>query len=448
MGLDVRERFPVTETTLTSPVDGAERPLVYLDHAASTHAPTPVLDAHKRFLSEAYANVHRGAHHLSEVSTEAYEDVRWKCKAFVGARPDQDVLFTPNTTAALDLASHLVADEPGYTLVTTMEHHSNDLPHREKGATAHVGVTDDGRLDLADLEDKLATYKTKLVAVTMASNVTGIRPPLAEITDLAHSYGAKVLVDGAQALAHLPVDLRGIGDTGGPDMFAAAGHKAYAPMGAAFLVAPRELVNDADPYQPGGGTVSLVGTDDVVWTKGTDRHQGGTPNVPGIVAMGAALDFLRGVGMQAVRDHERELLIRMLDGLDAIPEVDVLGSAPARDRVGAVGFTIDGVHHRLASQIFDNEHGVATRNGWFCAHPYIVRLLGLEDRVDELRQRVHDGGSAREPGFPGAVRASLGIYNTREEIDHFLDAVRQVAGRDWQGSYAYTEGDNWRPART
>jgi len=448
MGLDTRADFPVTETTLTSPVDDEERPLVYLDHAASTHAPRPVLDAHQRFLSQAYANVHRGAHHLSEVSTEAYEDVRWKCKAFVGARPDQDVIFTQNTTAALDLAAHLVEDEPGYTLVSGMEHHSNDLPHRARGPTAHVEVTEEGRFDLADLEAKLETHKTKLVAVTMASNVTGIRPPLAEITDLAHRYGARVLVDGAQGLAHLPIDLRDIGDTGGPDLFAAAGHKAYAPMGAAFLVAPRDLVNQADPYRPGGGTVALVEDDQVAWKQGTDRHEGGTPNVPGIVAMGAALDYLRGQGMQAVREHEIDLLEHMLDGLDAIPGVTPLGDAPARDRVGAIAFTVDDVHHRLVSQILDNEHGVATRNGWFCAHPYLVQLLGLEDEIDDLRHRVHQGGSARQPGFPGAVRASLGIYNTHEEVDRFLHALDEVADRSWQGSYDFEHGKNWRPART
>ncbi len=448
MTLDVRDDFPVTKTTLKSPVDGDRRPLVYLDHAASTHAPSPVLEAHKRFLSEAYANVHRGAHHLSEVSTEAYEDVRWKCKAFVGARSDQDVLFTQNTTSALDLAAHLVSEEPGYTLVTMMEHHSNDLPHRSRGSTKHVGVTADGQLDLGDLEDKLERYKTKLVAVTMASNVTGIRPPLAEITDMAHRYGARVLVDGAQALAHLPIDLRNIGQTGGPDFFAAAGHKAYAPMGSAFLVAPRELVQTAAPYRPGGGTVRLVGTDEVVWKQGTDRHEGGTPNVPGIVAMGAALDFLRGRGMQAIRDHERALLATLLDGLEAIPGVHVLGDLGAKQRVGAIGFTVEDVHHRLVSQILDNEHGIATRNGCFCAHPYLVELLDLGSELEELQAWIREGADANEPGFPGAVRASLGIYNTQEEVEAFLAAVEEIAQQSWKGSYAWAEGENWRPARS
>lgn len=443
MTLDVREDFPVTQTVFKSKITGEELPLAYFDHAASTHAPTPVIEAHDRFLREAYANVHRGAHHLSIVSTEAYEDVRWKCKAFVGARPDQEVLFTQNTTGALDMAAHLVSDEPGYTLITMMEHHSNDLPHRARGPFAHVEVDGDGQLDLGDLEAKLDRYKTKLVAVSAASNVTGIRPPLDEVVDLAHRYGARVLVDGAQALAHLPVDLRKIGETGGPDFFAAAGHKAYAPMGSAFLVAPQDLIDEAPPYRPGGGTVSLVGTDEVLWTRGHDRHEGGTPNVPGAVAMGAALDFLRGIGMEKIRDHEVELLDQLVPGLQAIPGVTVLGDAPVEDRVGAIGFTVEGVHHGLVSTILDNEFGIATRNGCFCAHPYLVRLLGIGHEVEELRQHLREGGSTRDPGFPGAVRASLGAYNTTEEVERLIDAVSHIAKEAWQGSYTWTEGRDW-----
>lgn len=438
--LDVRADFPVTKTRLTSPVTGEKLPLTYLDHGASTHAPEVVLHAHERFIREAYSNVHRGAHHLSIVSTEAYEDVRFKCKAFVGARKDQEVVFAENTTHALNLAAHLVAERPGVTLVSALEHHSNDLPHRARGPVVHFGVDQSGQVDMRDFEKKLADHKVKLVAVSMASNVTGIRPPLDEIVDLAHAFGAEVLVDGAQGLAHLPIDLSRIGTSGGPDYFAAAGHKAYAPMGGAFLVAPRETLDHAVPYRPGGGTVKLVSFEDALWVDGVERHEGGTPNVPGIVAMGSALDYLRGIGMQNVREHELDLLRRMLDGMRGIEGVHVLGEAPVEDRVGTVSFTVEGVPHGLVSTVLDQEFGIATRNGCFCAHPYLIDLLGIDD-AEPLRQRIRAGATSREPDFPGASRASLGVYNVEEDVDRFLHALGIIARKGWEGDYVWEDGE-------
>jgi cysteine desulfurase / selenocysteine lyase len=443
--LDVREDFPVTQTRLVSPVTGERLPLTYLDHGASTHAPEVVLHAHERFIREAYSNVHRGAHHLSIVSTEAYEDVRYKCKAFVGARKDQEVVFAENTTHALNLAAHLVADRPGVTLVSAMEHHSNDLPHRARGPVVHFGVDDDGQVDMRDFEKKLADHKVKMVAVTMASNVTGIRPPLDEIVDLAHAFGAEVLVDGAQGLAHLPIDLSRMGTSGGPDYFAAAGHKAYAPMGGAFLIAPRERLDHATPYRPGGGTVKLVSFEDAMWVDGVERHEGGTPNVPGIVAMGAALDYLRGIGMQNIREHEVDLLRRLLDGLRAIDGVTVLGEAPVEKRVGTVSFTVRDVPHALVSTVLDQEHGIATRNGCFCAHPYLIKLLGVED-AEPLRERIRAGATTREPDFPGAARASLGVYNVEADVERFLGAMQEIARKGWRGRYSWADGE-WSAPR-
>lgn len=439
--LDVRGDFPVLEAPFESPVTGESLPLVYLDHGASTHAPRPVLEAHRRFLSEAYANVHRGAHHLSAVSTEAYEDVRWKVEAFLGAPDDASVVFTSNTTDALNLAAHLMEHEPGRTLVTLLEHHSNDLPHRARGPVTHIEVTPEGDVDLDDLRRELRRGDVKLVAVSAASNVSGIRPALPEIVDLAHDAGARVLVDGAQALAHLPLDLRSMGSEG-PDLFAAAGHKAYAPMGSAFLVARNDLLDGADPYRPGGGVVTFVSDDDVLYVDGPERHEGGTPNVSGAVALGAALDYLRGQGMERVRAHELELL-RVLDsGLRSIGGVKVLGDLGPERRVGVCTFTVEGVPHALVSTILDQEFGVATRNGCFCAHPYLVRLLGMQDRVDALRESLRAGTAATwDPEFPGAVRASLGIYNDRADVERLLEGVRVIAKRGWKGNYTFDEAD-------
>ncbi len=448
MNPNVREEFPVLETKLTSAVTGETMPLTYLDHAASTHAPRSVLEEHQRFLSEAYANVHRGAHHLSIVSTETFEDVRWKVAAFVGAPDHHEVVFTANTTEALNVAAHLLAHEEGETLVTLLEHHSNDLPHRARGPVTHVDCLDTGELDLEDLETKLRTRDVKLLAVSAASNVTGIRPPLDAVVEMAHDAGARVLVDGAQALAHTPLDIQNLGD-GGPDLFAAPGHKAYAPMGSSFLTADPELLDAAPPFRPGGGTVKLVSRDDVTWVTGAERHEGGTPNVAGVAALGAALDFLRNQHMDEVRAHERELLTHLHAGLRGIEGVEVYGEVEPEDRVGVATFNVEGVPHALASTILDNEFGIATRNGCFCAHPYLVRLMDMGDEVEPLRERLRQGASTRDPDFPGAVRASLGIYNGEEEVERLLGAVEVLADRAWRGSYTFDEERKaWRASKT
>jgi selenocysteine lyase/cysteine desulfurase len=441
--LDVRADFPVTQTCFQSPVTGEKLQLVYLDHAASTHPPTTVLDAHEEFLRGAYANVHRGAHHLSHVSTEKFEDCRWKIRAFTGAHKEAEVVFTHNTTSALNLAAHLMAHVPGKTLVTQLEHHSNDLPHRARGPVVRVPATADGRLDMAAYKRTLTEHKVKLVAITAASNVTGIGPPLAEAIDAAHKVGARVLVDGAQALAHLPLQLARCGSTGGPDLFAAAGHKAYAPFGAAFLVAAKDLVEGAEPFYPGGGTVRLVTDREVLWSRGGEKQEGGTPNVSGVVALGAALDFLRAAGMSHVREHEVALAHQLFEGLADIPGVDVFGaSVRPEDRVGVASFTVEGVPHGLVSTVLDHEFGVATRNGCFCAHPYLTMLLGVSGDAAALQERIRAGESPNSATFPGASRASLGIYNDEADVERFLEGLRVVVARKWQGKYVH-DGEGW-----
>jgi selenocysteine lyase/cysteine desulfurase len=317
-----------------------------------------------------------------------------------------------------------------------MEHHSNDLPHRSRGKVVHFGVKADGTLDYEDLEAKLAAHQVKLVAVTGASNVTGYLTDLPRIARLAHARGAKLLVDGAQILAHAPVDVLPNDDPGHVDFFAGAGHKAYAPFGSSFLFGPTDLFDEAPPYIPAGGTVVYVTEDEAYYKKSPDRHEGGTPNIAGAVALAAALRFLEEAGLAAVREHELVLVRRAMKALAAIDGVTVLGHPDPERRIGALSLTIDGVPHELAASILNREAAIAVRNGCFCAHPYLHRLLGLTDTGD-LRRRLIAG---EEVDLPGAVRPSFGIFNDEQEVDELVRMIRVIRDRAWKGDYADIPG--------
>jgi selenocysteine lyase/cysteine desulfurase len=429
----MRAQFPITRERFRVTGQDEPQPLVYLDHAASTHPPAPVLDTYRTFLEHSYANVHRGRHTLSEMATDRFEHVADDVLALLGARGDRrSLVLCGNTTQALDLAAHVMAGVPGATLVSLMEHHSNDLPHRRRGAVRHFGVLADGTLDHADLEARLAAGGVKLVAVTAASNVTGAIVDVHRVARLAHAHGARVLVDAAQALAHLPLDVRPEGDPEHLDFVAGAGHKAYAPFGSAFLYGPPEVFDAAPPYVPGGGTVDLVTTDDALFRPSPERHEAGTPNIAGAVALAAALRFLREVGLDAIRAHERALVEQALDGLARLGGVRVLGHPDPARRIGVISLVFDDVGHELAATVLNQEAAIAVRNGCFCAHPYLHRLLGVTD-TDELRRKVAEG---RTSELPGAVRPSFGIFNTEEEVELLLRMIRVVRDRAWKGEYA------------
>jgi selenocysteine lyase/cysteine desulfurase len=433
----VRAQFPITRQSFH--VLGAEEPrrLIYMDHGASTHPPRPVLDTYQDFLEHSYANVHRGRHYLSEMATDRFEHVSDDILRFIGAPPDRRALILlGNTTQALDLAAHVMARHDGITLVSLMEHHSNDLPHRARGKVVHFGVLADGTLDYDDLEAKLTSHKVKLVAVTGASNVTGYLTDVHRIARMAHLRGARVLVDAAQQIAHARVQVLPEDDPAHIDFLAGAGHKAYAPFGSAFLYGPTALLDEAPPYIPAGGTVVYVTEDEAFYKKSPDRHQGGTPNIAGAVAFAAALRFLEGIGMENVRAHERALVERAMAALARIDGVTVLGHPDPHARIGALSLTIDGVPHELAASILNREAAIAVRNGCFCAHPYLHKLLRLED-TSELRRRLVAG---EEVDLPGAIRPSFGIFNTEEEVDELVRMITVIRDRAWKGTYGDIPG--------
>jgi len=432
----IRAQFPITRMRFDVPGEGS-RPLIYMDHGASTHPPSVVLDTYKDFLEKSYANVHRGRHYLSEMATDRFEHVNQDILRFIHGRGERNVVVRcGNTTQALDLAAHVMAGREGLTLVSVMEHHSNDLPHRARGPVLHFGVKDDGTLDYDDLETKLRENSVKLVAVTGASNVTGYITDLPRIARLAHAHGARVLVDAAQLLAHAPVDVLPDDDPGHIDFLAGAGHKAYAPFGSAFLFGPRDLFDEAPPHIPAGGTVLYVTEDEAFYKSSPDRHEGGTPNIAGAVALGAALRFLEEAGIDEVRAHERVLVERAMDGLKKLDGVEILGHPDPALRIGALSLAIDGVPHELAAAILNKEAAIAVRNGCFCAHPYLHRLLRIGDTT-ELRQKLVAGEDVE---VPGAVRPSFGIFNTEEEVDELVRMIGVVRDRAWKGTYGEIPG--------
>ncbi len=419
----VRAEFAIVGRRV--PVLGsAERPLVYLDHAASTHAPASVLDAYTEFIAREYANIHRANHHLSRKATERFDEAYYIVADYLGAELKRGtVVFTNNTTQALDLASHVMANVPGKVLTTELEHHSNELTHRRRGQVLRARVNDTGELDLDHLEQLLRKNEVKLVAVTAGSNVTGFMPDLQKIARLAHENGALILVDAAQALARLPIDVKPFDHPEHLDFVAGAGHKAYAPFGAGFLYGPRALMNEAPPYLPGGGTAAQVTSRSVEYLPAPDRHQGGTPNIAGVVGMAKALQFVQSIGLPEVRAHEVKLMKRLLGGMKAMAGVTVYGSGDAEKRLGVCAFNVDGVSDLLTAAVLSEEGAIAVRNGRFCAHIYVDRLLGKD-----------------QPNRPataptGAVRCSVGLYNDETDVDRLLEFVGRVRDRKWKGNY-------------
>ncbi|MCH2161026.1 MAG: aminotransferase class V-fold PLP-dependent enzyme [Phycisphaerales bacterium] len=414
----IRASFAITARTVEC-LTGEERPLVYLDHAATTHPPNQVLDRLSQFLRFEYANVHRATYHLARRSTLRFEDAYRTCSAFVGADPDHHcVIFTANTTAGCELVAHALAERPGKVLVTNLEHHSNDLPHRRRSEVIRIGLDPSGRLDMEQLRGVLKSESIKLVNITGAANVTGWMPPLREIATLAHAAGALVCLDAAQLLAHAPIDMGAPGEPGSIDFLVAAGHKAYAPFGAGFVVGPREVFDAVEPVVAGGGVAASVDETHATWLNSPDRHQFGTPNVGGAIALAEMLNLLQVIGMDRVRAHEMALLQRMTEGLKGIGGIELYGPPELDQRVGIVPFNVQDVSDMMTAAVLGEEYGIAVRNGRFCSHVHTRHLLGPNGQSDG-----------------GAVRASIGLYNNEDDIDRFLEAVEVVRRGGWQGEY-------------
>ena len=438
--------FPLAELvgddTRVECLDGRSRRYVNLDNAASTPAMTAVRDAVEAFLPW-YSSVHRGSGMKSQVATAAFEATREVVGEFVGARPEDAVVFVRNTTEAINV---LAAALPAGTRVlsTPVEHHANMLPWRRHDVEL-LPFTDSAEALCEACDEALRAAATPIdvVAVTGASNVTGEVWPLAELAAIAHRHGAELFVDAAQLAPHRPIDMA----AAGIDWLAFSGHKLYAPFGAGALVGDASRLGQVAPLLRGGGAVSLVTADDVIWAAAPDRFEAGSPDVVGIVALGAACRALLDLGMDAVARRERVLAERLREGLATVPGLQSLAlwDDPGVDRVGVATFNLDGYRHPLLAAILSAEHAIAVRHGCFCAHPLVAHLLGLADaEVAGLQVELAAG---RRPPLPGAVRASIGLGTTYKDVDRLVGALRAIARIGPGARYAYArEHDEYRPA--
>ena len=398
---EIRAEFPI----LSRDVHGAK--LAYLDNGATSQKPTAVIDALDRFYREHNANVHRGVHTLSEEATALYEQARETVARHIGA-DKREVIFVRNATEALNLIAyswgrtHLASGDR--VLVTEMEHHSNIVPWhliaRERGAELDwAPITEDGRLDLSEFAS-LLERRPKLVAVAHVSNVLGTVNPVAELARMAHEAGALLVVDGAQATPKLGLDMASLG----ADFYALTAHKAYGPTGLGVLFGRLELLELMPPFIGGGSMIRKVGRDEITWASLPAKFEGGTPAIAQAVGFAEALRWLDELGLDAVHAAEQELTAYALERLEEVEGLRLFGPPAGEERGGILSFELEGVHPHDVSEILDR-HGVAVRAGHHCAQPLMERL-----------------------GVPATTRASLAVYNTRQEVDRLVSGLADVRG--------------------
>ena len=399
---------------------------INFDNAATT---PPFITVMQEIINFApwYSSVHRGTGYKSELSSKLFEESRLDVLNFVNADPENDIaIFVKNATEAINKLSFRLCDKNKDCVVlsTFMEHHSNDLPWRDKYIVDYIDIDINGRLCLEDLESKLIKYKgkVKLITITGASNVTGYINPVHKAAAIAHKYNAKICVDGAQLIPHMQFNMKPHDAQQHIDYLVFSAHKMYAPFGIGVLIAPRDLFTHGCPDYAGGGTVKVVTHDYIKWEDPPHKEEAGTPNIIGVQALSASIKTFNLIGLKNIEKYEHSLLKYTLQKLKNIPGLILYGNTKeGMDQVGIIPFNIAGVYHGIVSSILSCEAGIAVRSGCFCAQPYIQRLLNINR--EEIEKSIENPDSPR----PGMVRISFGLYNNYAEIDKLVWILESIA---------------------
>jgi cysteine desulfurase/selenocysteine lyase len=395
----IRADFPILETQVRN------KPLIYLDNAASTQKPKQVLDAEMRYYTTQYSNIHRGVHYLSQIGTDLYEEVRKKVAHFINAPHEQEIIYTKGTTNGINLIAYSWSAaflRPGDEVVITgMEHHSNIVPWQmaceRHGATLKViPIQEDGTISMDDARAIIGP-KTKMLAIVYVSNALGTVNPVRELTAMAHQFGAHVLLDAAQAIQHMQVDVQELDC----DFLVFSGHKLYGPTGTGILYGKTEVLNAMPPYEGGGDMIREVTFEKTIYNDLPFKFEAGTPHIAGCIALGAAIDYVSEIGLENIHAHEDYLLQYATEEIRKIAGIRLYGTAPHKTSV--LSFLLEGTHPYDVGVILDNL-GIAIRTGHHCAQPVMDRF-----------------------GIPGTCRASFALYNTEQEIDQFIAGIRRAA---------------------
>ncbi len=392
--MNLRSQFPILEQQVHG------HPLVYFDNAATTQKPLRVIEALDDYYRTLNSNIHRGAHHLAASATERYEAVRRQVQQLIGARHSHEIVFTRGTTESINLVAssfskgYFTGDDE--VIVSGMEHHSDIVPWQLAGAKLRpIPFSDEGVLDLKAYET-LFTQKTRIVAVNHVSNTLGTVNPIVDIIRIAHGHGVPVLIDGAQAISHLKVDVQALGC----DFYCCSGHKMYGPMGVGVMYGREEILSELPPYQGGGEMIENVTFERTTYNQLPFKFEAGTPSVGDVIGLGEAICFMQEVGIDTIATHEDDLLRYATEGLSRIPGARLFGTAPHKTSV--LSFLVGDAHPYDVGTLLD-QFGIAVRTGHHCTQPIMDRY-----------------------GIPGTVRASFAVYNTREEVDTFLSALERI----------------------